>query len=278
MIWRFIRKCLAYFDNLWQRAGNDLQRDQVTVRDHTVTDPGLRGGRPDKATDLGAFGNDAGVAGPSLAKVPTVVPDATQAFVKLLGRSDDRISLSGSTIEEIMRGGCHWAVAYPAKKRPRSVRNGAVIFMGRLTRDPNDIRVFGRAIGMKYEPGRDDASADDIALRPWKENWSRYIRVHNAKFVAGTMENGISLNALMDTLSERSFASTQRNADRGEGNTNPRLAFQQQPAVELSNDGLLWLDERFQAAIEAHGEVLQETLDQLDWPDSSIIPPSDTGG
>ena len=44
-----------------------------------------------------------------LFKVPTVLADASQAFVKLLGRSDDRILLSDSTIEEIKRAGCHWA-------------------------------------------------------------------------------------------------------------------------------------------------------------------------
>ena len=55
--------------------------------------------------------------------------------------------------------------------------------------------------------------------------WPRYIRVHHAEFVAGTMENGISLNELMDTLGTDSFVPTQRNAAQGQGkNTNPRRA------------------------------------------------------
>ena len=94
----------------------------------------------------------------------------------------------------------HWAAGYPTSKRPRNVKDNAVIFMGRLTRDPNDIRVFGWAIGMQHKRGRDDATLADIELRPWKEQWSRYIRVDRAEFVAGTMMNGVSLNELMDTL------------------------------------------------------------------------------
>ena len=163
-------------------------------------------------------------------------------------------------------------MAYPATRRPRGVRNDAVIFIARLTQDPTDIRIFGRAIGMKYTDERDDATPDDIARRPWKEKWSRYIRVHHAEFVAGAMENGISLNELMAALSADSFASTQRNAVRGEGNTNPRRAYLQRADVQLSGDGLSWLSERLQAAFEAHGTVPQDTLNRLDWPDGASWP------
>src|SRR5207253_1892255 len=127
--------------------------------------------------------------------------------------------------------GCHWALAYPAKKRPRSVRDDAVMFIARLTRDPNDLRIFGRAIGLHHVEGRDDATTDDIALRPWKETWPRYVRVHHAEFVAGDMSNGISLNTLMAELGSNAFASTKRNAARGVGNLDPRLAYQQQAHV-----------------------------------------------
>ena len=147
-----IEKCLAYFDDLWHLAGNDLLHDQVDAWDKTVTDHWLRGGRLNETVGLGDFGVDTGVMNAPPAKVPIVVADASQAFVKLLGMSYNRVPLSVSTIEEIEGGGCHWAACYPANKRPRGVKDDAVIFMGRLTRDPNDIRVFGRAIGSRV-PG-----------------------------------------------------------------------------------------------------------------------------
>ena len=192
--------------------------------------------------------------------------DASQAFVKFLGAADNRVELSFETVEEIRRAGCHWAVCYPTNRRPKAVKDSAVIFIGRLTRDPNDIRVFGRAIGMAYRPGRDDATPHDIAQRSWKGQWSRYIRVHATEFVHGTMNNGVSLNELMDALKERSFASTLRNAAAGTGNVNPRFAYRQQAHVELSAQGLGWLSERLEGAFTAHGKVSPDTLGTLDWP------------
>ncbi len=273
-----IATCRAYFDDLWQRGGADLSQEQVDAWGKTVTHHRTLGGRSKKPTSLGDFGADAGVTKPPPVQMPAVVADASQAFVKFLGEGDNRVPLSFSTIEEIERGGCHWAVAYPASKRPSGVKDDAVIFIARLTRDPNDIRVFGRAIGMRHVPGRDDATPEDIARREWKATWPRYIRVHHAEFVAGAMENGVSLNELMDSLEANSFAPTQRNAARGDGNTNPRRAFMQQPAVKLSGEGLSWLGERLQAAFETHGKVPQDALDNLDWPDLPIGPSPDNDG
>ena len=108
------------------------------------------------------------------------------------------------------------------------------MFISRLVKGP-DIRIFGRAVALKHQEGRDDATQADIQLRPWKFRWPRYIRIHNAEFVAGTMANGVSLAELMDTLGSASFATTQRNAARREGNTNPRRSFMEQPAVRLSS-------------------------------------------
>ena len=272
---KIIATCRTYFDDLWQRCGPDLQRNQIGEWDETLTHYRLLGGRSNRPTGLDDFGADAGISKPPPVQVPPVVYDATQAFVKFLGNAKNRVSLSCSTIKQIKHEGCHWAVCYPASKRPRNVEDGAVIFIGRLVRNPNDIRIFGRAIGMRHEPGRDDATPEDIALRGWKKDWPRYIRIHDAEFVAGTMENGVSLNNLMNILGYNSFSSTQHNAARGEGNTNPRQAYRQQPAVELSSEGLKWLSEELQAAIDKHGKIPQYTLDKLDRPDLPISPSSD---
>jgi hypothetical protein len=80
------------------------------------------------------------------------------------------------------------------------------------------------------------------------------------------MANGVSLNELMGALGANSFAPTQRNVARGEGNTDPRRAYQQQVAVELSAESIAWLGERLQAAFDRHGKVPQDDLEKLDWP------------
>ena len=86
--------------------------------------------------------------------------------------------------------------------------------------------------------------------------------------MAGTTAHGISLNELklVETLGAESFASTQRNARRGDGNTDPRRAYPRPPASELSREGLTWLSGRLDTAFEIHGEVPADTLAALGWP------------
>ena len=138
--------------------------------------------------------------------------------------------------------------------------------MGRMVKDPSDILIYGRAIGMRYEQGRDDATAEDIALRPWKVDWPHYVRVHHAEFLAGTLANGISLNDLMNALKSDAFMPTQRNAAKGDGNTDPRKAYMQQAAVEMTPQANTWLNERLQEAYRQQGKLSPATLGQLDWP------------
>ena len=108
-----IEKCLEYFDNLWRVAGVDLVLDQVETWDRTVTDYLLKGGRPHARGGLGDFGVNTGIIETSPAQLPIVVSASSQAIVKFLGSTDNRFQLSDSTIEEIKRSGCHWAVGYP---------------------------------------------------------------------------------------------------------------------------------------------------------------------
>ena len=98
----------------------------------------------------------------------------------------------------------------------------------------------------------------------WKKEWPLYIRVHHAKFVAGPMENGVSLYKMMDELGANSFETTKRNAGTGKGNTEPRRAYGQRPDVQLSEEGSKWLYEQLQAAFEAHGTISQHAVNNLD--------------
>ena len=260
-----IGACRDYFDGLWRHAGADLSHEMLDSWEETVTRHCAAGGRPSRTRGLSDFGADSELSAKLPVSLPPVVADADQAFVKFLGEGHNRVPISCTTFEEIEETDCHWALPYPANRRPRGVKDGAVMFIARLTDEP-DIRIFGRAIAMKHDPDRDNASREDIARRSWKEKWPTYIRVHHADFVAGTMANGISLNELMETLGSDSFAPTQRNAARGAGNTDPRRAYMQQPAVELTSQGLSWLGERLQEAFAEHGKVPQDTLDELAWP------------
>jgi hypothetical protein len=264
-----VERCHAYFDDLWARASGNLTIEQL--EDWHVEVMGYRasGSPPFRPSGLGDYGASVGL--PAIPSMPSSFgADARQAFVKFLGESDDRVPLSSETIAEVRLSGCHWALTYPVSKRPRSVGEGDAMFISRLTRGPNDIRVFGRALALRrHVPGRDDATPEDIARRFWNDRWPHYIRVYHAEFVAGSMENGVSLNELMATLGAASFASTRRNDARGRGNTDPRRAIRQQPAVALSPQGLSWLSTRLHLAFGLHGMVPADDLAKLDWPETT---------
>lgn len=257
--------CRQYFDDLWNRAGLDLTPERLADWERTVTNYLATGGRSSAATGLGDEGTDAGVLSAPVV-LPALVDNAGQTFVKFFGVSSKRIERSSAVLEEVRRSGCHWACTYPKDKRPRQVQDGAVMFVARLVKEPDDILIFGRAVGMHHEPGRDDATADEIAQRPWKQTWPHYVRVHHAEFLAGELANGISLIELMNSLKSDAFVATQRNVAKGTGNTDPRKAYRQQAAVELAIQGSAWVNERLEQAFALHGKLAPAVLEQLDWP------------
>ena len=267
---QIVTGCEKYFTDLWAKAGADLTIALLAQWEQKVTAYLATGARPTQVSGLGDEGVNAGVA-PETIELPPVVDESRQAFVKFFGYSGDRVLRSLSILDEVRGSGSHWACAYPTDTRPRRVDDGAIMFIARLVKDPADIVIYGRAIGMRHVDGRDDASAADIAVRHWKDTWPHYVRVHHAEFVAGTLANGISLNSLMDELKSDAFLPTQRNAAKGEGNTDPRRAYLQQAAVELTPQALAWVNERLQVAFKRYGILPAADLATLDWPTIGAI-------
>ncbi|MCK5241778.1 phospholipase D family protein [bacterium] len=258
--------CLKYFNNLWGRVGPDITNERLSKTEEILSKSLVGGSRLSQIAGLGDEGVDAGISIPPLV-LPPWQEDVIQSFVKFFGEGDKRSDRSRSVLDEVRRSGCHWACTYPKGKRPRQVKDGAVMFMGRLVKEPSDILIYGRAVAMSYQEVRDDASAADIKIRDWKEKWPHYIRMHHTEFLAGSLAAGVSLNKLMDELKSDAFASTQRNLKKGEGNTDPRKAYMQQAAVELSHQGIAWLNAKLESAFAEHGRLAPAVIDQLDWPE-----------
>jgi hypothetical protein len=260
-----ITRCREYFETLWQRAGPDLDLARLEGWEKRIEAVRVAGSRPSTASGLSDEGTNAGVIQPDIV-VPPRVADAPQSFVKFFGEGHNRAPLDLAILDEVRRSGCHWACSYPKKKRPRQVKDGAVLFMGRLTENPNDIVIYGRAIGMRHIEGRDEASANEIQRRTWKETWPIYVRVHHAEFIAGTLAHGIRLSVMMDELKSDSFLPTQRNKRNGQGNTDPRSAYRQQAAVQLTEEAFAWLNYRLELAFAKYGKITPTELETLDWP------------
>ncbi len=246
--------CNQYFDNLWNRAGKNLTFERIEkweakIKYHQANC--CPGGIPADLTDEGT---DVGLPSGSNSR-PIAINDAPQTFIKFFGIGRNRKARSEKIIDLVKESACYKVCAYPKNRRPRSVKDDAVMYMGWLVKDPNDVMIFGRAIGMSYQEERDDATEKDILKRKWIEHWPHFIRVHNAVFVSGNIDNGVSLNELMETLGSDAFITTQHNARKGKGNTDPRRAYRQQPAVALSKDAQSWLNDRFQELINQYGQI-----------------------
>lgn len=260
-----VAACRTYFEDLWAKAGTDLTGQLLASWEEKVTLALSAGSIPVPPAGLGDEGTDMGEPPPPV-ELPAPAAEAAQWFVKFFGVSINRADRSMTVREELERSGSHWACTYPAGKRPRRVRDGAVLYPARMVKDPDDIVIYGRTVGLRHRDGIDEATDADIARRPWKSTWPIYVRVHHGRFLDGTLKNGVSLNELMATLGSNAFAVTKRHATRGRGNVEPRLAYRQQAAVELTPEAAAWVDARLEERFAQHGALTPTDMQGLDWP------------
>lgn len=251
-----------YFERLWRKAKADLKladldRWEAEIKARLATEARTAGAPwPDHGAEAGAEA----VPIPEQA-LPTSSP--VGAFVKFLGKADNRKLLSDTVIGEIERSGAHWALGYPMNKRPRQIRDGDVMFIARMVQ-PNDIQIFGVARGLKHDDARDVASEDDIAIRAWKRNWPNYVRVYDGKFVAGTLAHGVSLNRMMTALGARSWRPTLENERAGSGNLNPWTAYARKAHMQLSGEAHQWLQRELAQQFDLHGVIPQADLNEAE--------------
>jgi hypothetical protein len=260
-----IAKAREYFNGLWNKAGQPLKINELNMWRKEINKTVQSGSISGEKRKLSDYGKKLGLHPKSDPETGNM-QDSDQWFVKFFGTSANRADRALAVYDQINDMECHWACTYPRGKRPRKVQNGAVMFIGRLVKEPNDIMIFGRAIGFRHIPGRDDATLSDIKRRHWKKEWPHYIRVRDAEFISGTLKDGVSLNALMDKFGHESFMSTLRNQKRGHGNIDPRCSYRQQAAVELTEKAANWLNSQLEQAFRRYGKISDQELSKLDWP------------
>jgi hypothetical protein len=86
---------------------------------------------------------------------------------------------------------------------------------------------------LRHVPGGDDATPEDIARRPWKETWPRYIRLHHAEFVAGATLFDNPEEAEDGEGSEDADAHDADSGSGGKGNKVKRKAWNQRRGKTL---------------------------------------------
>jgi len=185
-------------------------------------------------------------------------------YVKFFGTAKNRVPLTTTTTrEEIGRALCHYACGFSKNKKPRQFQNGDIVYMARMTYAPHDYAIFGKAEAIEFIDGRDEATPGEIVERPWKEDWSIYLRVTNPIFIEGTMKDCVLLYDLIKALDYESFLSTQQRYEKGERDINPYRSLSQQAYVKLTTKAVEWLEPRFQEALNRMGKVDDSFIDSL---------------
>ncbi len=261
----FVRAAVAYFETLWEIAGFPLKASVLAGWRHQIADAAVSG-EITSGSNLDDYGADmefeeTGETSQSFLPAEFL---PQQCFVKFFGNSDDRALRDVTVYEEIRRSGSHWALSYPKGKRPRRVKDGDLMFIGRLMKEPTDIMIYGRALGRKYCPQRDDATTSDINLRHWRRDWPHYIRVYRPEFINGRLGDCVSLYDLMRDLGSDTFVTTHANALRGQGNIDPRKAYLRQASVRLTVQAAQLLNTRFESILSALGRLTENELGNLD--------------
>lgn len=274
-----VSQSLTYFDQLWDVGGADLHEPQVAEWRQKVDAARAKHGRSGKTKlpDHGKRPPDETTPPPQLATAgPTNTEylrgdyQGTRYHVKFFATGNARAPVTWTCRQAIESAECHYACTYPRDRRPRQVKHGDIVYMAYLTRDPWGHAIFGRAVGIPYQKGRDDATPNEIARKGWKDKWPHYIRVFDPVFIDATLGDCVWLHDIMAAHGHNSFLPTARNAARGRGNTNPRKSLMQQPAMALTLDAARDLEQRFDQALQRHGVVPESFIDSLPKPDIQL--------
>ncbi|OAN56834.1 phospholipase D family protein [Sphingobium sp. TCM1] len=250
-----VATCEAYFDKLWKAAKPSLRAKQLADWRKRLAERRKAGDASAATVPLTDFGAEVDQSSPFAPPADAPPPQDNQGFIKFFGTARNRADRTVRVDDMIAENGANWACTYPESKPPRQVQDGDVIYMGRLVQNPNDLLIFGKALGRRHRDKEDRASKKEIAVRGWKADWPRYVRVHDGQFLDGTLADGISMSEMLRDLGADAFASTQRHARDQSGNTDPFASYGRKAHMLLTDESRAWIEDRLGAALRQHGEV-----------------------
>ncbi|WP_298519873.1 phospholipase D family protein [uncultured Kordia sp.] len=248
-----VEESLFYFKELWGIDASLLNMECIIEWRKIIKLSRTTQKEIEKLPDVGASYSDSILGG-------------RRYFIKFFGKADNRLGLERKVLNELYGGCSHFALSFSKNKRdarPRRYREGDIVFMARMTKDPDDYAIYGRAITYAHNDKRDVANTEDIKHIPWLKDWSILVRVKEPMFINSTFEECPKLNDLVRELKYLSFESTEQNFKKGSGNINPKSSLMQKGDVMLSSTGAQWLELTFKKAIEKTGTVDQQIINSF---------------
>lgn len=244
-----VKQLHGYFDELQVIADQKLNIEQCESWQQQITEIEIYNTKTPSLPDYGAS--------------EIKIDKSKNYYIKFFGTADNRVPLSFSSEQEVERALCHYACGFSINKKPRRFRDGDIIYLARMTYEPTDYAIFGKAEAIRFVDERDKASKSEIEERPWKANWPIYLRLKNPVFINGTMGDCVSLYDLIKKFSYESFPSTKDRYDKGERQINPYLSLSQQAYIKITPDAAEWLEARFQGALYRVGKIDSTFINSL---------------
>ncbi|WP_424495372.1 phospholipase D family protein [Salinimicrobium sp. GXAS 041] len=246
---KVIKDLHNHFNDLKNIAGQNLQLNECLKWESKLSNINTTKGKAAKLPDYGSS--------------KTNFNNSINYYIKFFGKGDNRVELDFPVKEEIDRALCHYACGFPINKKPRQVNDGDIIYMARMTQNPNDYAIFGKATALKFTEGRDIASDIEKQEREWKNKWPAYLRVEKPIFLNGTMGDGILLSDLIDKFEYDSFPSTRKRYDKGEQNIVVKRSLMRKAYTKITNNSANWLEQQFEDALQITGKVPDSFLKNL---------------
>ncbi|MEM6721933.1 MAG: phospholipase D family protein [Bacteroidota bacterium] len=251
---KIINQSYSYFNDLWDINSKLLNQVKVNEWRNTInkhksipkTTPNLK--------DHGASYQE------------SVIVSDQKYFIKFFGKGDERSNLDDHVMTELDGGCSHFALSFSRTAndaRPKRYNDGDIVFMARMTQEPNDYAIYGRAIAHKHHYIRDVASEEDIKHIHWLKDWPILVRVKEPIFLNSTYKNCPKLGDLMNELNYDSFASTKRKYDTGIRDIEPKKTLMRKGDVILSKSGAQWLELAFEKALKKEGKVDKKIINSF---------------
>lgn len=246
-----INQSLKYFDGLWAIDSSVLSIKRIEKWELEIIRKG--GGQPKPSLpDYGTSQTDK-------------ILQEKHFFIKFFGKSEHRVPLTYHVRSEIENGCCHYALSFSRKKddrRPRKYRDEDVVYMAKMT-DTHDYAIFGRGITYAHHNTRDIAGSEDQKQVEWIYDWPILVRVRDTEFIDSTLETCPKMSELIDELDYESFHRTYERYLQGETGIEPYKSLQQKADIRLSNLSALWLEDRFNEAINQIGRIPDSYIQQF---------------
>ncbi|AEE54086.1 phospholipase D-like domain-containing protein [Haliscomenobacter hydrossis] len=195
--------------------------------------------------------------------IQPIIDQSKNYYIKFFGAANDRVALDFQVQQEVDDALCHYACGFSINKRPRQIKSGDIIYMARMTKNPNDYAIFGKAIAIEHNDKRDIATDKEIVERSWKKDYPVYLRVRDSEFIDTIMRNCPFMEDLINDLNVHSFASTIEKHKNGEQKISIRRSYARKPYVKLSFDGAAWLENRFSNALISYGKIDSSFIESL---------------